>query len=408
MSNRLFTAQSLAHRSDSGFGRLRLIAPPGSFLISGILVLIIAFAAYLLISQSYQRKTTVHGYLHASVMRVSPELTGTLTQILVKEGQTITAGSPVAVIQSEVLRQSEQASTFNLLIDATEQQLGNLKRVQRGEQSQIVAKQKGLAESRQRLQSIQQIQRFRLKGLGDIYDAASSLKKQGNLSTLEWAQYQDQYLVAKQQLEEITERLARNREEQSLAVLQQQDLKARHAMEEAELKEKRIHLIQSRDNWLANSQQIVKAPMDGQVAAIFKRTGDVVALKESIMTLIPSNEKLHARLLIPSRAIGFIQPGQVVNVLYDAFPHLQFGAYSGKVLSVTDHPIVSQDLPLQIPAQGTYFLAIVTLSRQSVTAYGKNAPLKPGMTLKADVILNKRTLLDWLFEPLLAAKGHYV
>lgn len=126
------------------------------------------------------------------------------------------------------------------------------------------------------------------------------------------------------------------------------------------------------------------------------------------MTLIPSNEKLHARLLIPSRAIGFIQPGQVVNVLYDAFPHLQFGAYSGKVLSVTDHPIVSQDLPLQIPAQGTYFLAIVTLSRQSVTAYGKNAPLKPGMTLKADVILNKRTLLDWLFEPLLAAKGHYV
>jgi membrane fusion protein len=56
--------------------------------------------------------------------------------------------------------------------------------------------------------------------------------------------------------------------------------------------------------------------------------------------------------------------------------------------------------------QGEPFYRItVTLARQTVTAYGKVELLKPGMLLEADVLGEKRRLIEWVFEPLYSLKG---
>jgi membrane fusion protein len=47
----------------------------------------------------------------------------------------------------------------------------------------------------------------------------------------------------------------------------------------------------------------------------------------------------------------------------------------------------------------------VTLDRQDVTAYGHAQPLSPGMQLEADVLLDRRRLIEWLFEPVLGIAG---
>ena len=47
----------------------------------------------------------------------------------------------------------------------------------------------------------------------------------------------------------------------------------------------------------------------------------------------------------------------------------------------------------------------VQLERQSVAALGQEFPLRPGMLVNADLLLEKRTLLEWLFEPVLRLKG---
>ena len=48
---------------------------------------------------------------------------------------------------------------------------------------------------------------------------------------------------------------------------------------------------------------------------------------------------------------------------------------------------------------------IVALDAQSVAAYGVAQPLVPGMQLDADVLLDRRRLIEWLFEPVLGIKG---
>ena len=47
----------------------------------------------------------------------------------------------------------------------------------------------------------------------------------------------------------------------------------------------------------------------------------------------------------------------------------------------------------------------VALDMQAVTAYGNEEPLKPGMLLDADILGEKRRLIEWVFEPLYSLKG---
>jgi membrane fusion protein len=47
----------------------------------------------------------------------------------------------------------------------------------------------------------------------------------------------------------------------------------------------------------------------------------------------------------------------------------------------------------------------VRLAQQAITAYGKPEQLKPGMLLEADVLGEKRRLIEWVFEPLYSLKG---
>lgn len=48
----------------------------------------------------------------------------------------------------------------------------------------------------------------------------------------------------------------------------------------------------------------------------------------------------------------------------------------------------------------------VKLDRQFVLAYGKDEPVKPGMALQADVLMDRRSLLEWVFEPLYGMAHH--
>ena len=42
---------------------------------------------------------------------------------------------------------------------------------------------------------------------------------------------------------------------------------------------------------------------------------------------------------------------------------------------------------------------------QAVQAYGQPQPLAAGMQLEADVLLDRRRLIEWIFEPLLSVTG---
>jgi len=116
-------------------------------------------------------------------------------------------------------------------------------------------------------------------------------------------------------------------------------------------------------------------------------------------------------LFAPSSAIGFVRPDQKVQLRYQAFPYQKFGHQSGAVIQVSRAPLQATELaalPLQAAAGGNaepLYRITVQLDQQSVAAYGQTQPLSPGMQLEADVLLDKRRLIEWLFEPVLGIAG---
>ncbi len=121
---------------------------------------------------------------------------------------------------------------------------------------------------------------------------------------------------------------------------------------------------------------------------------------------MPAGSPLLAHLYAPSSAIGFVRPEQPVLLRYQAFPYQKFGHHEGRVLQVSRTPLQAGEVAAlgTTPAEPMYRIT-VALDRQSVSAYGEEQPLAAGMQLEADVLLDRRRLIEWIFEPVLSVTG---
>jgi membrane fusion protein len=155
---------------------------------------------------------------------------------------------------------------------------------------------------------------------------------------------------------------------------------------------------------------VVTAPEDGTVTGLRAALGSSVGPDAPLMTLVPAGAPLEARLYGPSRAIGFVRPGQRVRLRYEAFPHQKFGQYEGVVKSVSRSTVGPAELAGGAPLPGLglgepVYRVTVELTRQTVTAYGEALPLQPGMQLEADVLMETRRLYQWVLDPLHSLTG---
>jgi membrane fusion protein len=114
---------------------------------------------------------------------------------------------------------------------------------------------------------------------------------------------------------------------------------------------------------------------------------------------------MHVELLVPTRAIGFIAKGQEVVLRYEAFPYERFGQYRGMVTDIGRNVWTSGERIGPLSAKEPVYRVDVALESQAVSALGQQFALRPGMLVNADLLLEKRTLLEWIFEPVMQLKG---
>ena len=153
---------------------------------------------------------------------------------------------------------------------------------------------------------------------------------------------------------------------------------------------------------------VLRAPRDGVVSAVLPKAGQTVSAGQPLLSILPAGSTLQAQLLVPSRAIGFIDPGSRVVLRYEAFSYQKFGQQYGHVTDVSRSALTSSEITTLIgqQSQEPLYRVQVTLDKQFVLAYGKQEAVKPGMTLQADILMDRRSLLEWVFEPLYGMAHH--
>lgn len=195
------------------------------------------------------------------------------------------------------------------------------------------------------------------------------------------------------------------REEAEVRV-DERSLSARAARQKAEAAAWRAEFSARAAGESTETQFVARTPTAARVLALPFRQGQAAPPGGTVAILMPAASRLEAEIFVPSRSAGFIRPGQQVTLMYDAFPHERFGVGQGTIRSVSEVPVsVSEATAGKVALEETAFRVRVSLNRASVAAYGRSIPLQVGSRVRAAIVIDRRSLWQWLFDPIFAARG---
>lgn len=388
-----------------------LASPLSSKILSFALVAVVILAAVFASIATYARKETVAGWLAPveGMIRLEARQGGVVDSLHVQEGQVVHAGQPIATLKlSPALDGRDSYKALGQSLDAQAEAAAVRASAARAtldaERRQLVARKEALtrelAQTRRRV--VLQAERLRL-ARAEI-QRAETIAAQGFLPRRELELRQASALAVEQEeaqlagtalsyereIGEVTARLA--------VISIDQDAK------EADAASARASLEQQRTQVETQSTYVVVASVDGRVAALPVRRGQSVPAGAAVAVVTAGAAPLEAELYAPSRASGFIQEGQEVRLMYQAFPYQKFGAGAGRVTSVSRTVLAPAEVAIPgLQVQEPVFRVRVKLSRDHVAAYGRAMALQPGMLLTADIVIDRRSLLEWLLDPIYAA-----
>lgn len=406
----LFRQEVLQARSEAAHGPSLDIRP-----ISGrgltLCALVMAGAVLALMTWGqYTRKEHVAGTVQAreGVAQVVTPDAGTVLAVHVKEGQAVKAGQPLLDIgQSRWSELGDTQALAQASLTAQQQQLqqqADGRRLAREAERNTLLERE--AQARQELaltDEEMQRQLALVTGSTALLAKWQPLLQDRIVSELQYAQQEQVVHEQRARLQSLQRQRVGHAADMVRARQDRERLHAEGQAEQAALQRESLGL--SQEQVLRGSQRraVLNAPIDGVVSGLMLTAGQAVPASAVVASVAPEHAGLDAVLRVPSTGIGFVRPGQKVRVALDAFPYQRFGHVPGVVASVS-----AADVPGLRSGEGdprAMFLVRVTLQQDHVKAYGQRLPLRPGHTLAADIELDRRPVLRWMLDPLLAFSG---
>lgn len=409
----LFRIEALTSTRDISWGRPISALPPAWWWLTVFFVMLAAAIGTFLATATIVRKEPAMGVLSLSngELRVVPARVGIVRQVYVQEGGLVEAGAPLALISTE------QELAGGAVLDA------RVMKAIDDEQAVLIAQLNALDTASpmgeramaQRLQGVEnQIDDLRHSMPGreervalakQALDAGQTLLEKGIMTAAEMRQRRSDFLAQQQSLWDLKTQIAQLTGQAAETEVSLAKLPSDAAQTRASIQQQVMALEEKRAQADAQHGYVLSAAVAGRVTALQARPGQPADPTKPLMTLIPAQSRLEAQIYVPSRAIGFIETAQRVRLLYDAFPHERFGAAYGRVRQISATVLKPEEVADAVQVKEPVYPVTVTLDRTSIRAYGKDIPLRSGMALTADILLEERSILDLLLDPLLAARG---
>ncbi|HTF98873.1 MAG TPA: HlyD family efflux transporter periplasmic adaptor subunit [Cellvibrio sp.] len=416
MNQPLFRQQAVQHQHRGLQGDILLTSSLPALMVSGaLLVWFIAMAIWLSASE-YARKETVSGWLEPpqGVLRVYANNSGFIKELLVHEGETVNADQPLLIIHGNNLLANGDGMEGQLLQELEHQQNLLLEQQQRNQQRFAQREAEGLqriSRVREELHLLEQ-QAITLNSRQQLLDKQRErqqrLLSSGHISATDVEQSQFEVLALKAEQQTLARQTLQQHRLLEDAQSEQEQLPQNHADQQTLLATQISELNQQITQWKNRQAYVIKATRAGIVSNLRARVGQQVTASQQtpLLTLQPAQTALTVQLLLPARAIGFVETGQQLDIRFDAFPYQKFGIHSAHITQLSDTVLLPGELQ-QIPVsvKEPVYLIVAQLDNAQVQAYGRNFSLKSGMTLSADIRLEERSLLRWLFEPLYSLRG---
>ncbi|MBT8098396.1 MAG: HlyD family secretion protein [Gammaproteobacteria bacterium] len=393
-------------------GALILAQPLSARLAAAAIAVLLVIAAWYLSSFDYRRSETVTGFVTttAGVVTLAATRGGTLLRRHVQVGDVVSAGDPLFECSTDT--DSAFGRTVANQLITSEQRLAELDKQTRFARRSYSSRKSELALRNSALEKRLSLFNRQLRSKEKL--SASAANQLARLEPLRDKQFVTEHDIARQTELVLTRRaevvatelqVADARKEMRQLDLARRRLPDEHAKELSELSMRRNTLLATMIEQRARLSYVVRAPVEGRISAIQGSKGQQLSPVEPVVTLIPAGSKMIVNLLAPSRTVGFLSTNDSVELHVDAFPYQKFGSLKGRVSDISRAAFKPGDLRAPIHYRDSVYKVVVALERNYMLAYGVKHPLQVDMTLTGSIAIDRRSLMQWLLEPLLSARS---
>jgi HlyD family type I secretion membrane fusion protein len=325
---------------------------------------------------------------------------GVVTRVFASEGGQIKQGELIATLQSEAAgdRAADWLALQTQLAGAGE----SLVNIKLRHESQRLSEEQERRKLEQRIAHLNSVvghKRSQLELTRKLATSFETLFREGIVSQAQLDQRQmevsEMSAAVEQLLAEQTEARLQIKKLELEARARQTEFKEseRKFKEETATSEIRAQALKAGLADSEGGEVKIAAPCTGTVMRLHIRGGGaVVGAGETLAEIACAGEPLQAELSVPETGLGKLKVAQGVKLKYDAYPYQRFGVKYGSVAWLS--PASSET------KAGQAFKAHVTLADGEVMVKGQPQALLPGMSGQADIVIGKRSLVSYVFEPL--------
>lgn len=410
----IFRKQVIEQSTYSLEGDVNLSQPQNFVKLTTLILSMVVFAILFLSLTEYKRKEVVTGSIEpeSGVISTVTYQSGIVEKIMITEGQHVEIGQPLVLLTTNNFSPQEGELNERLRVEL-HNLLENMNKKKEYETEQYLIRKKRISNHinsmKMQLSSLNLRHNLFIERLDlntELLINIEKLKGTGYMSTLDHSRQKDSLLTLRQQEESLKlEKLSLSEEIQN-----QESLLTSLPLEynvllldvESSISELRNRLI------IIEHEQntVIKAQISGFVSGIRTELKQNISSGTVLLNILPDNSLFQANVYVATKSIGQIKLGQESRLRLHAFPYERYGVLNGKVKGISQTITMPSDVS-SFPNQEPNYKVIIELDQQFIEAYGKQHFLRSGMTIDADIVTEKLSLIDWLLSPIYSIRGTF-
>jgi adhesin transport system membrane fusion protein len=144
-------------------------------------------------------------------------------------------------------------------------------------------------------------------------------------------------------------------------------------------------------------QSAIRSPVKGTVKRLLVNTvGGVVQPGRDIVEIVPLEGKLVLEAKVQPRDIAFLRPGQKAVVKFTAYDFSIYGGLDANLELIGADSVTDE--------RGNTFYTVRVSTTKTNLGDRDRLPIIPGMVAEVDIITGQKTILSYLMKPVLRAK----
>jgi adhesin transport system membrane fusion protein len=145
------------------------------------------------------------------------------------------------------------------------------------------------------------------------------------------------------------------------------------------------------------AQATLRSPVNGKISRLFANTvGGVIQPGKEVLEIVPSDDALVLETKIQPRDIAFVRLLQKATVKLTAYDYTIYGGMDAIVENIAPDSVVDEK------GNAYYVVKVRTIN----SSLGKDKPIIPGMVAQVDIITGEKSVLTYLLKPVLRAKSY--